>query len=228
MSRRGVRSARVAHPSHRPDLTFGGVAIADICGKLRAWHDQYPDPSGQADQNAVARAAEDERLSRFAGLQVLDRDQVAELVRWKFQSMPHREALAMKGISPQRWHARDGAPGVADLIRIALATDDDYDALATMAARGSGIDHFGPAMSSVVLAACRPTRYTIADSRALHALRALGLLPQGQPSFRLDNWVPYLTACRNLASQCSLTSRQVDRALWIAASDPDSQPTAGT
>jgi len=149
------------------------VAIADICGKLRAWHDQYPDPSGQADQNAAARAAEDERLSRFAGLQVLDRNQVAELVRWKFQSMPHREALAMKGISPQRWHARDGAPGVADLIRIALATDDDYDALATMAARGSGIDHFGPAMSSVVLAACRPTRYTIADSRAAHALRTI-------------------------------------------------------
>src|SRR6266571_6999333 len=108
MSRRGVRSARVAHPSHRPDLTFGGVAIADICGKLRAWHDQYPDPSGQADQNAAARAAEDERRSRCAGMHVLGRDQVAELVRWKFQSMPHREALAMKGISPQRWHARDG------------------------------------------------------------------------------------------------------------------------
>src|SRR6266568_2479588 len=183
MSRCGVRSARVAHRSDRPDLTFGGVARAVICGKLRAWHDQYPDTSGQADQNAAARAAEDERLSRFAGLQVLDRDQVAELVRWKFQSMPHREALAMKGISPQRWHARDGAPGVADLIRIALATDDDYDALATMAARGSGIDHFGPAMSSVVLGpAARPGARSPTPGRCMPSARSACFLRDSRPS----------------------------------------------
>jgi hypothetical protein len=197
------------------------VAIDDICGRLRTWHEQYPDPSATADRNAAARAVEDIRLSRFANLDVLDCDQAADLVRWKFQSMPHRAALAMKGISPDRWEARDGRPGAADLIRRALETSDDYEALATMARRVGGIHRFGPAMSSVVLAACRPATYTIADTRALKAVRALGLMPGGQSQFRLEDWLPYLDACRDLAERCHLSLRQVDRALWIAASDPD-------
>jgi hypothetical protein len=69
---------------------------------------------------------------------------------------------------------RDGTPGAADLIRKALTTSDDHEALATMANSGGGIYRLGPAMSSVILAACRPDRFTVADSRALSTLRALG------------------------------------------------------
>jgi len=75
-------------------------------------------------------------------------------------------------------------------------------------------------MSSMVLAACRPERFTVADSRALKTLRGLGLMPPGPPGFRLGDWLPYLSACRMLAGQCGLSLRQVDRALWIGASDP--------
>jgi hypothetical protein len=50
-----------------------------------------------------------------------------------------------------------GVPGAAGLIRMALAARDDYEALATMANGVGGIYRFGPAMSSVVLAACRLT-----------------------------------------------------------------------
>jgi len=120
----------------------------------------------------------------------------------------------------ERWETRDGEPGAAELIRKALETSDDYDALATMARRVGGIYRFGPAMSSVVLAACRPTMYTIADTRALKAVRALGLMPAGPSGFRLADWLPYVAACRNLAAMCDMSLRQVDRALWIAASDP--------
>jgi hypothetical protein len=133
--------------------------------------------------------------------------------------MPHRKMLAMRGISAGRWHARDGVPGAADLIRMALASTDDYEALAMMA-NGAGIHRFGPAMSSVVLAACQPGRFTVADSRALKTLRKLGRMPPGPPIFRLGDWPPYLSACRALAGQCGLSLRQVDRALWIGASDP--------
>ena len=132
----------------------------------------------------------------------------------------------MRGISLERWEGRDDAPGAADLIRSALAASDDYTALATIANGVGGIYRFGPAMSSVVLAACRPDRFTIADSRALKTLRGLSLLPPGPPQFRLGDWLPYVSACRMLARQCGLSLRQVDRALWIGASDPLFQPVA--
>jgi hypothetical protein len=111
-------------------------------------------------------------------------------------------------------------PGAAALIRTALAASDDYQALATMANGAGGIYRFGPAMSSVVLAACRPDRFTIADSKALATLRGLGRMPPGPPGFRLDDWLPYLGACRTLAGQCGLSLRQLDRALWVGAADP--------
>jgi hypothetical protein len=84
------------------------MSATGICGRLRSWGELYPDPSAPAGQNAAARASEDERLGRFAGLNVLDRDQVIELIGWKFGSMAHRKALAMRGISPQRRPGRDG------------------------------------------------------------------------------------------------------------------------
>ena len=83
-----------------------------------------------------------------------------------------------------------------------------------------GIYRFGPAMISVILAACQPPRFTVADSRALKTLRRLVLMPPGPVRFRLDDWLPYLTACRKLARTCGLTLRQVNRALWVGASDP--------
>jgi hypothetical protein len=188
------------------------MAGAGICARLRSWGELYPDPSAPAGQNTAARADEDERLARFAGLDALDRDQVIELVGWKFGSMAHRKALAMRGVSPQRWAGPDGA---AELIRHALADNDDGNALATVCR----IYRFGPAMGSVVLAACRPERFTVADSRALKALRGLGRMQAGPADFRHSDWLPYLGACRSLATLCGLSLREVDRALWVAAHD---------
>ena len=185
-----------------------------------AWSAQYPVPSWSAERNEAVRIDEDKFLARFAGLTALDREQVVELVGWKFQGMAHRKALALRGISPERWEDHDGVPGAAAVIRRALASSDDYQALAAMAGGARGIYRFGPAMSSVILAACQPRRFTVADSRALKTLRRLGLMPSGPAGFRLDDWLPYLTACRMLARTCALSLRKVDRALWVGASDP--------
>jgi hypothetical protein len=124
--------------------------------------------------------------------------------------MAHRRALAMRGISPERWGGGDGA---ADLIRRALASSNDEGALATVC----NIRRFGPAMGSVVLAACRPKRFTVADRRALKALRLLKRMPDGPTEFRPADWLPYLNACRTLSESCGLSLREVDRALWVAA-----------
>lgn len=183
-----------------------------ICDRLRAWSERYPDPLAPAEWNAAVRAEEDERLGRFAGVDALDSNQVTELIGWKFQSMPHRRALALRGICPARW---DGPDGAAELIRKALAESDDDKALAAVC----GIYRFGPAMSSVILAACRPSRFTVADSRALKSVRALGRMPAGPLTFRQGDWLSYLHACRGLADLCAFSLREVDRALWVAAND---------
>jgi hypothetical protein len=188
--------------------------MTDVCSRLRAWCQLYPDPSAPAERNAAVRIAEDQRLDWFADLNSLDHDQVVNLVNWKFQSMAHRRALAMRGISPERWVGEDGA---ADLIRKALASSDDEGALAAVC----GIYRFGPAMGSVILAACRPKRFTIADRRALKALRLLNRMPDGPPGFRQRDWLPYLDACRSLSELCGLSLREVDRALWVAANDSE-------
>jgi hypothetical protein len=192
------------------------MSATDICVQMRTWCSLYPYPQAPAEQNATARANEDRRLGLFAGLDALDRDQVVKLIEWKFQSMAHRKTLAMRGISPERWNGPDGA---AELIHKALAATDDYVALATVC----GIYRFGPAMGSVVLAACRPSRFTVADSRALKALRGLGRMPSGPQVFQLRDWLPYLDACRALSHLCDMTLREVDRALWVAAENPNSK-----
>jgi len=61
----------------------------------------------------------------------------------------------------------------------------------------------------------------VADSRALKALRGLRRMPVGPPGFRRGDWLSYLDACQSLADLCGLSLRQVDRALWVAANDPD-------
>jgi hypothetical protein len=109
-------------------------------------------------------------------------------------------------------HRCDGA---AELIRKAVANSDDGKALSTVC----GIYRFGPAMSSVILAACRPGRFTVADSRALKALRALGRMPAGPRTFRQADWLPHLNVCRGLADVCGLSLWELDRALWVAAGD---------
>ena len=190
------------------------MAVICICDRLRAWSEFYPDRSAPAERNAVVRAVEDEWLGGFAGLDALERGQVVGLISWKFQSMAHRRALALRGVSLERWEGRDGA---GELVRRALADQDDDGALAKVC----DIYRFGPAMGSVVLAACRPGRFTVADSRALATLRRLGRMPPGPLGFRRGDWLPYLDACRSLASLCGLSLREVDRALWVAADDPN-------
>ena len=71
-------------------------------------------------------------------------------------------------------------------------------------------------MGSTILAACRPDRFTVADTNALHALRTLDRMPPGPPTFRMKDWLGYLQACRDLATTCRMSLRDVDRALWVA------------
>lgn len=192
---------------------------ADLTARLQSWADEYPNPESSQEQREADRVAEDEFLDMYAGLNELPRAQVVALVEWKFQSMPHRRTRALEGITEERWDIQ--APGgdplsPRELIRRALAAGDDAEALHWLCPAGGGVYGFGPAMGSVVLAACRPDRFTIADTRALGALRSLGLYPSGPKSFREADWIPYLGVCREIADQVGFSLRNLDRALWVA------------
>ena len=201
---------------------------ATITDDLASWQARYPDPHASAEDNAAARDAEHKWLAPFSGKTVLTREEVQELVEWKFASMPHRLARAIQCIEEPRWEGSSEDVGAEELIRLALAAEDDLVALSLLSVTGGGVYGFGPAMGSVVLAACRPERFTVADSRAIKSLRALQLMPMGPESFRLADWERYLSVCRGLADGAGKSLRYVDQALWVAADDPSlGDPYAG-
>ena len=188
------------------------MASPSLRAQIAAWCGQFPNPAADPHANAAARIADDAQLARFAGLDSLTLPQVKELIGWKFGSMPHRRARALDGLADTGWNGADGARAK---IRRALAARDDVEALAFIAGP-EGIYRFGAAMGSTILAACRPDRFTVADSNALLALRTLERMPPGPPTFRLQDWPGYLRECRALAKVCRLSLRDVDRALWVA------------
>jgi hypothetical protein len=198
--------------------------MATLRSQIAAWRDRFPDPSAAPDANAAARLADDAQLAAFAGLDSLTLPQVKELVGWKFGSMPHRRARALDGLADTGWN---GTAGARALIRRALASDDDFEALQVIAGP-DGVHRFGPAMGSTILAACRPDRFTVADVNALAALRMLERMPPGPPTFQLKDWLGYLRACRALAKTCRMSLRDLDRALWVAGATTARPRSAGT
>src|SRR5262245_42902698 len=166
--------------ARRPDRSrVGGdgyppaMASAPLRKQIAAWRDRFPNPSAAPDANAAARLADDAQLARFAGLDSLTLPQVKELIGWKFGSMAHRRARALDGLADVGWN---GPTGARATIRRALAAEDDFEAL-NLIAGPDGIHRFGPAMGSTILAACRPERFTVADTNALAALRLLERMP---------------------------------------------------
>jgi hypothetical protein len=96
-------------------------------------------------------------LTEFEATTGYVREQVVELIRWKFQSRALYRNRALSGVSETRWPHADAC------IRSAASSDDDEQALASLLGSRGGIAGFGPAMASVILAANQPHRFTIAD-----------------------------------------------------------------
>jgi hypothetical protein len=141
-----------------------------------------------------------------------------KLVAWKFRWTRTQKA-ALRGVSESKWkHANSCIR--ASLHEAGKNPGDDATPLARLMGTHGGIKGWGPAMASALLAACDPTRFTIADSQAQKTLRALHLMaPATQETDKLFHelfWLPYLDACRHLATVAGLSLREVDQALWAA------------
>src|SRR5271170_3631530 len=115
--------------------------------------------------------------------------------------MAPRKMRALQGVDDSRW------PHAEQCISNSLRLEGDLAPLMAMAS-SDGIWGWGPAMASVILAACRPERFTVADTRALATVQTIGFeVPSGR-EFGFNHWEPYLAVCQRAAEQCGRSLRE--------------------
>lgn len=189
---------------------------------LRQWRLRYPNPGEWVDDraNRQCRRSESRWLAQFEGSTGLKRRDVRVLIARRFSTDPDREAKARSGIeSPNSWgRARRS-------IKRALEEHSPNAALEHLVGDGGGIPGWDTETASMILAACRPKTYLVADARTLAALEGLGLCsPRDGERVLPSDWWPYLRACRHLAKVSGLSLRAVGQALWAAGPEAPKLP----
>lgn len=184
---------------------------------VNRWLPLYPNVRPWVDDRArkALRRSEDDWLDTFRGADSLLREQVRNLINWKWQGYPAKRSQSWRGVDSDWTHA-------SNCIELALAKagTDDNAAVDALRERTGGIPNWQTAMASVVLAACRPALYTVVDSRAVHTLMLLeGRQPQaiqGVRMFPRGRWPGYLDTSRELSAELHIRLRDLDRAFWAA------------
>jgi hypothetical protein len=181
------------------------------------WLPLYPNVRPWVDDKAreALRRSEDDWLDKFRDADSLTRQQVRDLINWKWGRYPAKRSNSWHGVDAD-W---DHANGCIELA-LAKAGTDDVAAVDALRGKSGGIPNWATAMASVVLAACRPALYTVVDSRALHTLMLLeGRLPPEIRKVRMfprGRWPSYLGTCRELSAELRVRLRDLDRAFWAA------------
>lgn len=186
-----------------PAATDAGMLTDDELREwVREWRAHYPD-----DQDAVLEPLVADHLDRAALQTVID---------WKFVVMPHRRAKARRALE------RENDRTITEVTSAARQCADDGAALRVMRV----LHGVGPALGSAALMVMDRDRWTVLDVRAVKSIRSIGYTQVPEDSQHSSTWVPYLTACRQVADRVGEHLRVVDRALF-AASGRRPLPDAG-
>ena len=189
------------------------------------WLPLYPNIRPWVDDKAreALRRSEDGWLDEFRDADSITREQVRDLIHWKWVTNAARRSKSWRGVDAD-W---DHANGCIELA-LAKAGADDVAAVDALRGKSGGIPNWETAMASVVLAACHPALCTVVDSRALHTLMLLeGRLPPEIHKIRMfprGRWPGYLGTCRELSAELRVRLRDLDRTFWAA--DGREEPTA--
>ncbi len=177
-------------------------------GLVDRWLPTYPYARPWIDDKArdARRCSEDGWLHSFRDANALTREQVRDLIDWKWAGYAARKSKSWRGVDAD-WDHASGCIARA----LAEAGADDVAAVDALRGRSGGIPDWETAMASVVLAACRPTLYTVVDSRALRTM----MLLEGRSPVEIDRtgwfppgrWPGYLGTCRELRAELRVRLR---------------------
>jgi hypothetical protein len=200
-------------------MTLEAAFIATAGAFVHYWAPRYPSAGPWIDDGAkqAIREAEDAWLCRFAGKIHLTRNDVSELIDWKWQGYAAKRSRSHKGVDADWTHAERR-------IRSALIEDDLEAAVDELRGTTGGIPQWQCAMSSVVLTACHPNEFTVVDS---YSLRSMMLL-EGKSLVEINRmtyfdrrfWPKYIRTCRDLTDALSISLRTLDRALVTSRGRP--------
>jgi hypothetical protein len=189
------------------------------------WLPLYPNirPWVNGKAREALRRSEDDWLDKFRDADSITREQVRDLINWKWGSYAAKRSKSWRGVEAN-WNHANGCIELA----LAEAGADDDAAVDALRGKSGGIPNWETTMASVVLAACRPDLYTVVDSRALHTVMLLeGRLPSEIHKIRMfprGRWPGYLGTCRALSAELHVRLRDLDRAFWAA--DGREEPAA--
>lgn len=139
-----------------------------------------------ADDSDALQAGRRIRMGEFS------RENLLAIYKWKTNG---------RGISRIRWNSDEE---IVDALRLAVNAKTERAAISVLV----GLCGVEVPVASAILTAIDPQRYTIIDFRALAALG------QTNKNRSVDYYLSYLSTCRRMAQEHSVTLRTLDRALW--------------
>jgi hypothetical protein len=114
--------------------------------------------------------------------------------------------------------AANSAKDIKRATQRALATENEATRMETLLT----LTGVGVPTASTLLYFAFPDAYPILDVRALESL---GVKARSQ--YPVSFWLSYLTACRELAVQCGVGIRTLDKALWQYSKERATTPMRG-
>ena len=164
-------------------------ALKAPVAELGALAAKYRDPREDRLENVAAPA--------FRERGFLTREDLLELCEWKSS---RRMDLAR----------RNSAAIIKDVTRIALGTPHERLRIHVLTA----LEGVGWPIASVILHFGYEDIYPVLDFRALWSLGV-----EAEVTYNFDFWQAYTAFCRELARDCGLSMRNLDRALWQYSKD---------
>lgn len=170
-------------------------------GKLRKkdlqyWLDRY-----NKEEDLYNTGLEGELRSKFQKNRFITKDDLIEIVGWKFQALPGRRKRTFNLLTSVE------DKFIQNVSKLAFQTEDDKTRLSLL----SSIRGVGNALSSVILVFFDPNRYGVLD---IHDWRELfGKEPQDL-FLNHKRAIDFFLKLREIASQTGLCCRDVEKALF--------------
>jgi hypothetical protein len=159
--------------------------------------DRYTEKQGEKEREAE-RHIEEEIAPAVRSSGFYTKEQFLALCHWKTPRTQPRCAT-----NDESW--------IREVTALALKTDCERLRIEVLTL----LNGVGWPTASVLLHFGHSEHYPILDFRALSSLS----IPEPRADYTFPFWRGYVEICRNLAAQCSVPMRTLDRALWRFSAD---------